>query len=343
MKKGMNLLVALCMACVVASGYAQVKPTVEIDAETRMGYHRESVDGDKLSDRTGIKGNYLNLKFNGTLNSHFSYSWRQRLNKGISNSNFFDATDWIYLNYQADKHWSMAAGKQIVLIGGYEYDHAPIDVFMSSEYWNNIACYQFGGSVTYTTGKGNDKLTAQFCESPFHSDENGDLFAYNLFWAGNHGPFSSLYSFNLLEYAPKKYITYLSLGNQFSLGNATLQLDFMNRAAAHQPYFFRDCSVIAKLSCFCLPKLEVYAKATYDVNRTEVAADLCVLPGTELTSFGGGVHFYPLKSQKNNIRLHAAAAYTTGTNGNPNGALTDKHLYVNVGLTWKLHLLSYGK
>ncbi|MDE5759494.1 MAG: hypothetical protein K2I11_00690, partial [Bacteroides sp.] len=99
----------------------------------------------------------------------------------------------------------------------------------------------------------------------------------------------------------------------------------------------------AELSCFCLPKLEVYAKATYDVNRTDVAADLCVLPGTELTSFGGGIHFYPLKAQKNTVRLHASAAYTTGKNGNPNGALTDKHLYVNVGLTWKLHLLSYGK
>lgn len=343
MKKGTKLLMALGMACVFASGYAQVKPTVEIGAETRMGYNRESVDGDKLDGKSGIKGNYLNLRLDGTLNSYFSYSWRQRLNKGISDSNFFDATDWIYLNYQADKHWGIAAGKQIVLIGGYEYDRAPIDVFMASEYWNNIACYQFGGSVTYTTSKGNDKLTAQFCESPFHNDQHSDLFAYNLFWMGNHGPLSTLYSVNLMEYAPKKYISYLALGNQLSLGNACLQLDFMNRAAAHQPYFFRDCSVMAELSCYCHPKLEVYAKATYDVNRTNVAADLCVLPGTELTSFGGGINFYPLKAQKNSVRLHASAAYVTGTNGNPSGALTDKHLRVNVGLTWKLHLLSYGK
>lgn len=343
MKKGTNLLMACCMACGIASGYAQVKPTVEIQAETRMGYNYESVDGDKLDGASGIKGNFLNVRLDGQLSPRFSYSWRQRLNKKISDSNYFDATDWIYLSYRADKHWSFSAGKQVVMIGGYEYDRAPIDIFMASEYWGNIACYQFGGSATYTTAKGRDKLSFQFCESPFHSDLHSDLFAYNLFWAGDHGPLSTLYSFNLLEYAPKRYITYLALGNRLSLGGFRLELDLMNRAAAHQPYLFRDCSVVAELSCFCLPKLEVYAKASYDVNRTDVAADCCVLPGTELTSFGGGVNFYPLKREKSNVRLHAGAAYTTGRNGNPEGFLSDKQLYVNVGLTWKLHLLSLGK
>lgn len=338
-----NMLFALCMVCSILPAYAQDKPTLEIGAETRMGYNREAIDGETLSDATGIKGDYLNLKVNGTINSSFSYSWRQRFNKKVSSSSFFDATDWIYLNYQANKHWSIAAGKQVVLIGGYEYDRAPIDIFISSEYWNNIACYQFGGSVTYTSSKGNDKLTAQFCESPFRSDEHHDLYAYNLYWVGSHGIWSTLYSVNLMEYAPNDYISYIALGNQFALGKATLQLDLMNRAAGHQTYFFRDCSVMAELSCFCLPKLEVYAKATYDVNRTNVAADFCVLPGTELTTIGGGIHFYPLKEQKNTVRIHACASYATGTNGNPSGVLQDKHLNVNVGLTWKVHLLSFGK
>lgn len=338
-----STLMALCMACGLATGYAQEKPTVDIAAETRVGYNRESIDGDAVHSNNGIKGNYLNLKINGSINSSFSYSWRHRLNKKISDGSFFDATDWIYLNYKANKHWSMAAGKQVVLIGGYEYDRAPIDVFLSSEYWNNIPCYQFGGSVTYSTAQGNDQLTAQFCESPFRNPELNDLYAYNLYWMGKHGVWSTLYSLNMMEYVPDRFISYIALGNQWTLGNTRLQLDFMNRAADHQTYFLRDCSVMAEIACQCHPNWELYAKTTYDVNRTKVAADLCVLPGTELTSVGGGIHFYPLKDQKNNVRVHACAAYAWGTNGNPGGTMKDKQLTINVGLTWKMHLLSFGK
>lgn len=335
-----RLLTAGClMLGSLLAGHAQDKPSVNIDAQTRVGYLYDRLGGETRDDQTGFKGEYLNLIVNGNLNRSFSYSWRQRMNKKISDSDFFDATDWIYLNYQADRHWSLAAGKQVVLIGGYEYDRAPIDVFMSSEYWNNIPCYQFGATLTYTTSKGNDKLTAQFCESPFHSKEQRDLFAYNLYWSGTHGPLSTLYSLNLLEYAPHKFISYIALGHRLCVGKAALELDLMNRASDHQTYLFRDCSVMADLSYFFLPQLKLYAKATYDVNRTHSVADLCVMPGTELTTLGGGIEYFPLK--KPDIRLNACIAHTTGHNGNPNGTMLDDRLTVHVGLTVKLHLLSF--
>ncbi len=347
-----KVLLALWMCCSLLTAFAQEKTTFDLGFETRMGYHREEIDGEKLDGNSGAKGDYLNLKLNGTIGSKFSYSWRQRFNKKINDSHFFDATDWVYLTYQADPNWSISAGKQVVLIGGYEYDAAPIDIFMASEYWNNIPCYQFGASVTYASRQGSDKLTAQVCESPFRNEVHNDLLSYNLYWAGQHGIWSTLWSANLIGYAPGKYISYLSLGNLFQVGDLSLQLDFMNRATSHQTYLFRDCSIVGRLGWMCTPQVELYAKASYDVNRTDHAsghsvsewmADQCVLPGTELTSLGGGVQVYPLKSAKNTVRLHACASYTTGTNGNPQGALTDKFLYLNVGLTWKCHLLSWGK
>ena len=142
-----KMLLALCMCCGLTTALAQEKSTIDLGFETRMGYHREEIDGEKLDGNSGAKGDYLNLKLNGTIGSNFSYSWRQRFNKKINDSHFFDATDWVYLTYQTDAHWSLSAGKQVVLIGGYEYDAAPIDIFMASEYWNNIPCYQFGASV----------------------------------------------------------------------------------------------------------------------------------------------------------------------------------------------------
>lgn len=338
-----NMLFALCLACCCTmAAHAQDTPTVNISAEARVGYYYDALDGETLSDRTGFKGDYLNIAVNGTLNQSISFAWRQRMNKKISESDFFDATDWMYLTYQANRNWSVAAGKQVVLIGGYEYDRAPIDIFYASEYWNHIACYQFGGSGTYTTGSGRDKLTFQFCESPFRYAEAHNLFAYNLFWAGHHGPWQTLYSANLFEYAPHKFISYLSLGNRLSFGKATLELDFMNRATNHQTYLFKDCSVVAELACFCRPWLNVYTKFTYDVNHTDSPGDQCVLPGTELTTFGGGFDLYPLKG-KRDIRLNACVSYTTGTNSNPNGVMVDDLLKVFVGLTWRLPKLSFGK
>ena len=338
-----NMLLAFLMSCSLLSAFAQQKSTVDISAETRMGYHHDEVDGKKNDSSTGIKGDYLNLKINGTIDEHFSYSWRQRFNKKISDSHYFDATDWIYITYAANQNWSLSAGKQVVLIGGYEYGAAPVDVFMASEYWQNIPCYQFGGSVTYTTKSGNDKFTAQLCESPFRTDKDNDLMAYNLFWTGNHGPWSTLWSANMIAYAPGKYISYIALGNKITTGNLCLELDLMNRATDNQAFLFRDCSVIGKLMWQCTPQLELYTKASYDVNRTHHGGDLCVMPGTELTSLGGGVEYCPIKNNKHTVRLHACASYTTGTNSNPSGTLVDKYFYLNAGVTWKFHILSWGK
>ncbi len=38
------------------------------------------------------------------------------------------------------------------------------------------------------------------------------------------------------EYADGRYISYLALGNRFSFGKWALELDLMNRAAAHRHF-----------------------------------------------------------------------------------------------------------
>lgn len=320
---------------------AQEQKWLNLQAEVRVDYQKEYVDGEAVKANSGFKGKFLNLLMSGELGNHFSYSYRQRLNKPNKDASFFDATDWIYLTYSPNKQWDLSAGKQVVAIGGYEYDRAPIDIYWASEYWHHIACYQFGASVGFSTKKGHDKLTAQVCNSPFDTP-NEDMYAYNLMWAGNHKWFSSLYSANLLEYAPGKYICYLSLGNEFRMGNAKLQLDFMNRATNRHAFLFKNCTVVGELSYMIKDRVNVFGKVTYDVNATQTAGDLCVKPGTELTRVGGGVEFYPLKGNRN-IRLHANGAYTFGKNGNADGALSDAQSYFDVGLKWKVDLLAVAR
>ena len=223
--------------------YAQDSELLRLRIEARLDYMQEYVEGNKINNNSGFKGKYLNIRMDGNLTDNFSYSYRQRLNKPNVNATFFDATDWLTLTYKF-KNWSVSAGKQVVAIGGYEYDRAPIDLYFCSEYWNNIACYQMGVSGNYTTTAGKDQILFQFCESPFRKNpsnlSNKEMFAYNLMWYGNHGFFSSMYSINFMEYLPGKYINYIALGNRFTFGKFALELDIMNRAMGGSDFLFND-------------------------------------------------------------------------------------------------------
>jgi hypothetical protein len=276
---------------------------------------------------------------NGKINDHWSYSYRQRLNKAHADQSFFDATDWLHLTYKLNDNWSFNGGKQVVGIGGYEYDRAPIDLYFCSEYWNNIGCYQFGVSATYTTNNGNDSFLAQICESPFNF-MNDDLYAYNLMWYGSHDWYNSIWSVNAQEIASGKHIYYIALGNEFRFGNAKLQLDLMNRASDDHAFFFKDFSVMSELSYMVNENLNVFGRMSYDVNKTNSTADACVLSGTEMTRLGAGLEYYPLQEGNRNLRFHLYACHSFGKNGNPAGTMQDEQTFVDMGVKFKVDILS---
>lgn len=331
-KIGFILLSCLCFFT------AEAQELLKLQAEARVDYQREYIGGEAIRPHSGFRGKYLNIMLNGNLNEHFSYSYRQRLNKMHADQSFFDATDWVNLTYRPDDHWSFSAGKLVVGIGGYEYDRAPIDLYFTSEFWNNIPCYQLGVNIGYAFKGGKDQLVLQFCQSPFRA-HGDDMYAYNLSWYGSHGKLSTIYSLNLMEYLPHKFINYIALGHRLDFGKVTLEADLMNRASSHQVFFFKDFSVMAEVAFRPLSWLNVFGKVTYDVNKTESAADYCVMPGTELTYLGGGLEFYPLKGNRD-VRIHATYSHSFGTNGNPDGTLPGKQDMLYVGLKWRVDLLS---
>ena len=241
-----------------------------------------------------------------------------------------------------NENWAVSAGKQVVAIGGYEYDRAPIDLYFCSEYWNNIPCYQFGVNLTYTFNEGKDQLLAQVCESPFRLPGK-DMYAYNLLWYGSHGWFNTIYSVNMIECMPGEFINYITLGNKFNVGDFSLEFDVMNRAVRNQTFLMKDISLMGELSYSPSQKWNIFAKATYDVSNTDKAGDYCVMSGTEVTRVGAGVEYYPLDGGNKNVRLHAAFSHSFGKNGNPAGALLDEQSYVTLGLKWKMNLLSFKK
>ena len=77
-------------------------------------------------------------------------------------------------------------------------------------------------------------------------------------WNGSHGCFDSIWSLNMIEYLPGKFINYLALGNHFSLGKLTVFADFMNRSLVDKMSFLRDFTLIGKVAYSFNDKLNVF-------------------------------------------------------------------------------------
>ncbi|MDE7149747.1 MAG: hypothetical protein K2O01_04985, partial [Bacteroidales bacterium] len=123
--------------------------SIKFDVRADWEYHHY---GEDMDDESGFTGKFLNFILDGNITDKFSYHFRYRFNKFNSTQDFFEATDWAYLNYDINRNWRVSAGKQVIVIGGYEYDKAPIDVYFYSDFCNFLpACYEFGISGQYTT------------------------------------------------------------------------------------------------------------------------------------------------------------------------------------------------
>ena len=311
---------------------AQENPRVDFRVEARGDLQYENIAGNTIDGNTGFRGKQLNLRLNGNINDSWSYTYRQRMGRPNADESYFNAVDHLNLTY-ATGAWAFTGGKQTVVVGGYEYDRAPIDFYFGSEYWYNMACYQWGVGAKYSLD--NEAVILQVVQSPFRS-VNPCMLSYNLMWTGSYGWLDILHSVNILEYLPGKFVGFIALGHQFNMGDFKLQLDWMNRADVEH-FGFDDFSLMADLSWSASEKLNVFAKATYDVNKDN-AVDLCVLPGTELTRVGAGVEYFPIKDSQD-VRLHGTYSYAWGKNGNLGGSVWDNHSFVSVGVTWKMSVL----
>ncbi len=121
---------------------------LEFNVEARLDAQLVDTDGHTDDTKTGFVGKYIAVNANGTIIDGLTYTWRQRFSRTPHDDNFWDQTDILGLDYKMDK-FDFGAGKQVVMIGGYEYNRAPIDLMCPNLFVTNVACYQFGVSAGY--------------------------------------------------------------------------------------------------------------------------------------------------------------------------------------------------
>lgn len=300
----------------------------EIGIEARATFHQETRDGVYGSN---FQGDYLNFIVAGQLSDKITFRLRQRLNKDIEVANPFKATDLLWVHWQPNSHFGFTFGKQGILVGGYEFDSAPIEVYYYSEFCNNMyQYYAFGASVHYSPAPG-QTISLQFCPSPI-SAPTQNSYSYNLHWDGFILPkWKTLWSVNLVEDEFHRQMNYIALGNKFFFGNLVVDVDYINRASFRQSNFFSDWTVIGK-AIWSIGKWNLCTKAGYErndaanVDDNGLSYDLVLPAGNDYLYYGAGVEYFPLGNEK--LRLHAVY-------------FRDNHDTVNnfdVGVTWRIRI-----
>jgi len=329
MKKAVLLLV---LSLVSIGAYAQETHVDEISFETRTTFHQQTVDGEY---DTRFQGDFFNLQVWGHLTDHLSFRVRQRLNKKIDDANPFNATDFLWLKWQATPKWSFTAGKHPIKVGGYEVDSAPIDVYYYGAFTNRLyQYYAFGVSATYEPVPG-QAISVQFIPSPI-SPVTQNSYSYNLYWNGSILPcWKTIWSYNLVEDELHRKMNWVVFGNQFHLGPLSVDVDFIDRFATRQKSPLTDWSFIVK-PILTLGKWNLCSKVGYerndganidpdypDENAKGHSFDLVLPAGNDYLYGGAGVEYFPLGNEK--LRLHAA--YFRDNH--------DKIDNFDIGITWR--------
>jgi hypothetical protein len=273
-------------------------PSISLDS--RFGY--EHTFSGKAA---GFGGDGFYLNIDGSISKNFSYSLSQRLfSSSGEDDSVFDYTDWLTLTYNVGR-FSFTAGKDVVKVGSFEYDAYDLDSYydMNSAFYNEFDCWQWGVSAAWYPAEDHEFLL-QVARSPL-SDENVSIAAG---WRGSWEGFESYWTANLWG-KDRGMIPAVALGNRFTFGNLTVDLDLSAR--------FGD-TYLSGAAAILAPSYQI---GEWGRAFTKIGID------RDNTFFGCGFEYFPLKENKS-IRLHAAYTCNDYTVGN----------MINIGLTWKLNV-----
>ena len=325
--------------------------TPSISLDSRFGY-----GGIVSGKAAGFGGDGLYLNVDGKISKNFSYSLCQKFFAANGeDESVFDNTDWLTLSYDVGG-FTFTAGKDIVMVGSYEYDAYDIDSYfdMNSMFYNSFSSYQWGVKAMWTNKSETSSIALQVTNSPLaYYPKEDNLYAYNLGWYSAWDWYESIWTVNLFEYEKGKFVNCIALGNMFYVGNLSLGLDCIARGA--------DINCDDEITINFMPSynfgetFRLFGKVGWESTSADLPYDfwgeylstedmivanednLYTMPaflidGQDYWFYGAGLEYFPLKENKS-VRLHAAWMSNNYTKRNG----------VNVGLTWKFDLVKAFK
>lgn len=230
--------------------------------------------------------------------------------------------DILTLTYTFDNDMYITAGKDFMAVGGFEQDPSASMMYydLSSNNWNMMQVYQYGGRIGFTSGEDNCQDTfIQIIGSPFSGKiwENG-LMTATLGWNGKvTSGWRTMYSATMMQTGGEQDIFMLSLGNKWTSGPFEFTLDLMPRAYGLNNFFNQELTSVTDIR-WSFPKIDVFFKGGWEFchNDTNMFASndpeaSWNIEGSIVADhiykdrdyvFGGvGLEYFPLKER--NLRL----------------------------------------
>ena len=291
-------------------------------------------------DEVAFKLNRFKLEIIGNINRKFSYHFRQSFNK-YSNpfalDNLSSSVEYAYLPYHLSDRFSITAGKQFLMLGGYEYYVNPIKVREFSEFNNYVNCFLAGVSATWNVTP-TQELNFQIVNNRNGGDADTYLHGLPTDVEATKVPLISTINWNSyyldkaiqLRYAASwgqqakgRNIMYLTAGNVYEKGPWIAYMDFMYsrqgidnkgiisalpridlenpQTAQHTEYF----TTIANVDYRFHPNWNAYLKGIYESGKIYKANGIFE-KGTYRRTWCGQVcvEYYPMRNSELLIFLH---------------------------------------
>lgn len=319
-----------------------IRSNASFQVETRVDAKTEF--DDDIFKTHGVCKNF-NLVLKGKISDRISYKFRHRLNRAVQGDDkFLNATDAAWIAFNATDNFIITAGKQTVALGGFEYDYAPIDMYIPSILYDNIPGYKVGIDLGIIMGK-NDWHFQITNGGLGYKIENGNIvhieetnthsfltytFAFNGQYADG---VNYRHSVNFYEYEKGRFVNMIVLGHQFNIGKFCLEADLTNRAYTSDMQLFNDYTLTGNFK-YDFGKTIGFVKLGIDENRNTIPTPNVIDSRVKQLIYGVGFEFFPFESRS--IRFHAF--YSNCRYDMLNTAKTGTNL-INFGLRWNLKLL----
>lgn len=202
-----------------------------------------------------------------TLSTHFlqsggDYAWPYK-SLGLSNTTNF--LDILNLSLSAGP-FKLSAGKQLILNGGIENEDWDWDVstLLTTELWNGLPCYQWGGSLAISLTK-RTSLAVQVSSSPFgeHPFEDG-LKVHSFQFRGGYRFFDMVWSASAMQAPDNKSDLLVCLGQTLRPTDfLDITFDWNNNFAVLDDQLLNGSTFNTKVACSLNDKMQICASALY--------------------------------------------------------------------------------
>lgn len=339
---------------------------LDIKLNTRMAFHTDLSNNG--SEQSAFRMDYLRLQVTGNITDRIFYKWMQHLNKS-NKPNTLDnmpaSIDCLGVGFHLTPTLSAFAGKQYADFGGFEYDADPAEVYSFSDFGNHITCFLMGVHLAWWVTP-TQEIRFQITDARSTKDDKSTLPAnyktartplgYTVNWNGNFldNTLSTRCSFSLFHESRKQNMYFWVLAGAWQHGNFNMYIDGLfsieeidklgilseMSAQTEHPYRATHCryfSLISRLNYRILPKLNIFAKGTYETASARTGTNLPE-SGKYRTSYGyqGGIEYFPMKE---NLRFFLVyhSNQTDYTHLARPFHLSNEHpQHLSLGLTYKI-------